>query len=545
MARPHWLLALGLMLTLLAPNPVSMAATARDVVLLLDNSGSMRQNDPEFLTRRAVTEFLDGLTEHTRIAIVVFDQKVRMAAPLTPITEATRDGLLEKLAIIDYRGRFTNSPAGMERAIYELKRHGRADAEKTVIFMTDGIVDTGDPTRDRELAKWMRESLAAEAAAAGIRIFGIAFTDAADFQLIQTLTFTTGGTYFRAIGADDIGTVFERIDASLQLAEARTLRSRPSHSKPSQPEPSLPAATAEPADPTTSVLSQPVTVPPPVEMLKAQTPVSSPASEHPTTGARKPVLELEKGPKQASAAASSEHPTPKVPAPSTEKSMSEWRVTPAILVLIGCGLVLLTLGIAVLVRRHSRRLVAVTTPAGGAPTTTRYPPPFCLLQDLSGATHRESHDITGRLTRISRASGEDSPSVRTLVIKDDYISREHAVIEYRDYGYWIRDRGSVNGSFVNDERVASERLLKHGDRLRFHTYEFEVILPEMEGEAKTQQAQIPPTEDRPVVAGEEETLLIGIQEPHETVPNRGSQENVPQVAVRTSSSDPSTRASEE
>jgi pSer/pThr/pTyr-binding forkhead associated (FHA) protein len=127
------------------------------------------------------------------------------------------------------------------------------------------------------------------------------------------------------------------------------------------------------------------------------------------------------------------------------------------------------------------------------------------------------------------------------VIKDDYISREHAVIEYRDYGYWIRDRGSVNGSFVNDERVASERLLKHGDRLRFHTYEFEVILPEMEGEAKTQQAQIPSAEDRTVLASEEETALIGIQEPHEAAPNPGSQKSVPQVAVRTSSSDPSTR----
>lgn len=539
MARLPRLLALGTMLTLLASNAVSTAVTARDVVLLLDNSGSMRQNDPQFLTRRAVTEFLHGLTEHTRVAIVIFDQKVRLAAPLTPITEANRSTLLEKLTIIDYRGRFTNSPAGMERAIYELKRHGRTDVEKTVIFMTDGIVDTGDPVRDRELAKWMRKALAAEAAAAGIRIFGIAFTEAADFQLIQTLTFKTGGTYFRAIAADDIGTVFERINASLQRAEPPI--PRPSHARAAPPGKLLPDTTADPGAPATTVLDQPVTISPPVEMLKAQRLLSPPASQHPTTGETKPVLKLEKGSAPAVSTGPTDDRTPKAPPPGIQKLMPQWGATPAILVILGCGLMgLLTLGIVALGRRRNRRLVAGATSAGGPPITARYPPPFCLLKDLSGATNRENHDITGRLTRISRAPAEDSASVRTLVIKDDYISREHAVIEYRDYGYWILDRGSVNGSFVNDERVASERLLKHGDRLRFHTYEFEIILPEMEGEAKTRQARIASTENHTVMSGEEETALIGIQERPAAAPDSGGQEEIPPGRGRTSPADPST-----
>lgn len=542
MVSPHWLWAVGMMLTLLASSGVSTTVTPRDVVLLLDNSGSMRQNDPQFLTRRAVAEFLRGLTDRTRVAIVIFDQKVRLAAPLTPVTENTRDGLLAKLEIIDYRGRFTNSPAGMERAIYELKRHGRLEAEKIVIFMTDGIVDTGDPVRDRELAKWMHETLAGEAAAAGIRIFGIAFTDAADFQLIQTLTFRTGGTYFRAVAADDIGSMFERLNASLQRTEAPSNGPLPMPSPAATSRPMKPSVntTSEPEVPAARVIDQPPLSRPPGEVLKAEQPASPSGIEQPTAPKKQPVLKLGRRFAPTPSAPAVTDPLPEVTSPGMSKSMPQWMPTPAILVIFGCGLaVSLALVITALVRRRQRSAFAKAIPPMVVPSTSRYPPPFCLLKDLSGATHRESHDITGRLTRISRTPAEDSPTARTLVVKDDYISREHAIIEYRDYGYWIIDRGSVNGSFVNDERVTSERLLKHGDRLRFHTYEFEVVLPEMEGEAKTQLAQIPFAEDPSVAVGEEDTALVGIQKCHGAEPRRGKKQ-IPSAEENTPSADPAT-----
>ena len=69
----------------------------KDVILVLDNSGSMKKNDPQFLTKQAVTEFINKLDESTRVAIIIFDQDVRMAVPLTEITSASRQGLLDSL----------------------------------------------------------------------------------------------------------------------------------------------------------------------------------------------------------------------------------------------------------------------------------------------------------------------------------------------------------------------------------------------------------------------------------------------------------------
>ncbi len=173
--------------------------------------------------------------------------------------------------------------------------------------------------------------------------------------------------------------------------------------------------------------------------------------------------------------------------------------------LIALGAVLGLLGVAIITqrkRRFSKRPrrepgeSVHSSEQGGA---RKYTLP-AMLVDLSGITQRTNHDISGKLTWISRARHEDTENVRTLVIKDDTISREHAVIEYRDFGYWISDRGSINGTFVNDEEITSEKLLKRGDRVRFAKYEFEFVMPQRADMEDTVMVKIP--------RGEEQTVLV-------------------------------------
>lgn len=184
----------------------------KDVILVLDNSGSMKQNDPRFLTKHAVIEFINNLDKSTRAAIVIFDQEVRMAVPLTEVSSVSKQALLDSLSQINYRGLYTNSPAAIESAIYDLKNNGRQEARKIIVFMTDGIVDTGNIDRDLEKTKWLKEDLAADAADVGIKIFGIAFTENADFELIQSLAQKTDGEYYRALMAGDLRNVFSKLN---------------------------------------------------------------------------------------------------------------------------------------------------------------------------------------------------------------------------------------------------------------------------------------------------------------------------------------------
>ncbi|HEU4323500.1 MAG TPA: FHA domain-containing protein [Roseiflexaceae bacterium] len=80
-----------------------------------------------------------------------------------------------------------------------------------------------------------------------------------------------------------------------------------------------------------------------------------------------------------------------------------------------------------------------------------------VLQGASGVGERFA--VGARLT-----IGRD-PHQCVVVLDDDTVSACHAAIEREGSGFVLHDRGSRNGCFVNDERVAS-RTLVAGDRLR-------------------------------------------------------------------------------
>jgi len=197
----------------------TVSGVDKDIILVLDNSGSMKQNDPDFLTSQAVSEFINALDDYTRVAIIIFDQNVNLALPFTLVSSGSKASILDHLDMINYRGQFTNSPNAIERAIYELKNNARENARKIIVFLTDGIVDTGNAAADEEKGRWLKNSLAPDAADAGISIFAIAFTEAADFQLIQSLAQTTRGEYYRAIRAEDVHRVFTQINAIINEIE--------------------------------------------------------------------------------------------------------------------------------------------------------------------------------------------------------------------------------------------------------------------------------------------------------------------------------------
>jgi hypothetical protein len=63
----------------------------------------------------------------------------------------------------------------------------------------------------------------------------------------------------------------------------------------------------------------------------------------------------------------------------------------------------------------------------------------------------------GHAYKIGRSSGCH------MVIADDDMSREHAEIERRWDGVFVRDLGSKNGVLLGGERLAGERRLADGD----------------------------------------------------------------------------------
>jgi adenylate cyclase len=53
----------------------------------------------------------------------------------------------------------------------------------------------------------------------------------------------------------------------------------------------------------------------------------------------------------------------------------------------------------------------------------------------------------------------------TIQLLDKIVSKEHCILEQRDGRFILRDLGSLNGTYVNGERVRGETFLKHGDEI--------------------------------------------------------------------------------
>lgn len=427
-------------LTLLDNEPAAdnESVVLKDMVLVLDNSGSMKKNDPQFLTNQAVTSFIEQLDESTRLSIIIFDQNVDLAVPFLEVNSANRGELLTSLDSINYKGLYTDSPAAIERAIYELKTNGRQDVQKIIVFMTDGIVDTGKAEVDLEKSKWLKQDLAADAADNEIKMFGIAFTEAADFQLIQSLAQQTDGEYYRALQAEDLDRVFEKIHSIIN--------------KPPEPEPVIvPVVEPDPViEPVQEVITEPTPPPAPV------------------------IIEVP------------------VQVENEDEKFRSFLLMAAVAVMA-----LALIAILFLLIRRNRNGSADEQYVQEA-----------YLNDIHGHTSVKSYKLGAKATMLGRVDSKEKDNLNHIVIPQSTIGRRHAMIEYKDYGFWIMDQGSINGTYVNDKAIEGETRLKHGDRVRLHKFEFEFSVPELEEDGMTQISNTVFAGGAAVIADDSEDVTV-------------------------------------
>jgi len=107
--------------------------------------------------------------------------------------------------------------------------------------------------------------------------------------------------------------------------------------------------------------------------------------------------------------------------------------------------------------------------------------PAAELVDINGITGKKSHKISKPMTVIGReAPVKQDKDMDLIIINKKTVSGLHAIIEYRDKHFYLIDRDSTNGTYVNEGIERKERIssgapkgLKPGDRIAFAEYTFE------------------------------------------------------------------------
>jgi hypothetical protein len=94
-----------------------------------------------------------------------------------------------------------------------------------------------------------------------------------------------------------------------------------------------------------------------------------------------------------------------------------------------------------------------------------------LLVLRQGAVAGSSYRLEAPVTTAGRHPDSD------IFLDDITVSRRHAVIERDGEGFKVRDAGSLNGTYVNRERVDEARL-RNGDELQVGRFRLSFVVNE-------------------------------------------------------------------
>lgn len=204
--------------TLMPPTHLATLAQPRDVIFLLDQSGSMG-GWKMVAARRAVARMVDTLTHRDRFNVYAFDDRVTTphafgSQALVDATDRNRYAAIEFLAKIEARGG-TELMQPLTRSTTSLRQmaEGRPGRDAVVVLVTDGQVGNEDQ---------ILEQLASRGH--GVRIFSVGIDRAVNEGFLRRLAMSSGGALELVEGEARLDDAMDRIHRKLGTPLLRDLQ---------------------------------------------------------------------------------------------------------------------------------------------------------------------------------------------------------------------------------------------------------------------------------------------------------------------------------
>jgi Ca-activated chloride channel homolog len=177
--------------------PMTTELRPTTLVLCVDRSGSMRQDDRIGDLKRAVAAFLEGLPKGSRVAVISFSNQIELICPFT--TDHAR--AIEAVEALEL-GDGTRYYDAVAEA---LKLLGDESGRRAVLALTDG---EDNASRRNNLTK-----VIAQAKALGLPVHTLGFGDEREIAVdaLARLATETRGQHYLAKDADQLRKIYEEI----------------------------------------------------------------------------------------------------------------------------------------------------------------------------------------------------------------------------------------------------------------------------------------------------------------------------------------------
>lgn len=197
--------------------PLSVNATTPDVRVVIDVSGSMKQNDPQNLRAPALRLLSGLLPPESASGVWTFASQVNMLVPWQNVDNKWRDNANSQSGKIHSRGLFTNIEQALKDAIATAPDN--SDRARSIILLSDGLVDLqAGEQASKQSRQRIIEQLLPKLQNLGFKVHTIALSATADHALLEQLSLATNGWYRQVDTADQLERVF------LHLFEQATQR---------------------------------------------------------------------------------------------------------------------------------------------------------------------------------------------------------------------------------------------------------------------------------------------------------------------------------
>ncbi|WP_157133313.1 VWA domain-containing protein [Marinobacter sp. ELB17] len=181
---------------------------AVDVRIIVDISGSMKQNDPQNLRRPAVRLLARLLPDGATAGVWTFGQYVNMLVPHREVSDAWRDMAIEQSDAINSVAMRTNLGAAIETAS-DGYFTGGVLSNTHFIVLTDGKVDISrNPSANKAEANRILDTLVPPLKQQGARFHAVALSAEADTEFLRKLASDSNGSFHVAENANDLSRAF-------------------------------------------------------------------------------------------------------------------------------------------------------------------------------------------------------------------------------------------------------------------------------------------------------------------------------------------------
>ena len=193
-------------------NSSSHVAKPADIRILIDVSGSMKQNDPQNLRRAALDLLTQLVPEDSKAGVWTFGRYVNLLVPHNIVNEPWRSAAEPKSRLINSVALHTNIGLALDKANYDDNPGlfpSSKNYNKSVILLTDGVVDiASDPVQNEAERQRILSDILPAYQQADVAIHAVALSTNADVELLEELAQQTDGSFAVAEDASDLNRIF-------------------------------------------------------------------------------------------------------------------------------------------------------------------------------------------------------------------------------------------------------------------------------------------------------------------------------------------------